>query len=122
MRAVDLRIATIHHDSIFVRAVNVSRAQDGLPAGRHTAGRREDVVVTVPLVELRTFNRRMRDTTVEDHSSIVKQFRTVLAHAIDRENALDTGSAVGPRMDEVRVSIVVPERARIDPTFRGPDQ
>src|SRR5262245_44258863 len=122
MRPVDLGLTAVHHDTIFIWTIDIARTQNRLPSVGDATRGREDAVVTVTLVEFWTFDRRLMGATIENHRAFVEQFRAVGAHAIDREDALYSGTAIGPCVDQVRVAVFVPERAGIDPSLRGFDQ
>src|SRR5687767_674360 len=119
--SVDVSLPAIHHDAVLVRAINVFRSQNGLPARCHAARGGKDVVIAIAFIKLRSFDRGMVQAAIEYCLAIVEEFRAVRAHLINRENTLDAGAAVGPGMDQVGVAIIVPERSRIDPTPRASD-
>ena len=122
MRAVDRRSALSERHLALVRSVNAVGPEGELPARRDAAGRGEDVVITVELVEFWPLDRRVGVVPVKDHYAVVEQPRSVGAHPVDDENALDAGPAAGESMHEIRLAVVVPERARVDPALGGPDE
>ena len=77
VRSIDTGSSLVHHDSIFVRTVNILRAQHCLPARSHTARGRKNVVITIAFVELWSLDRRMISAAVEDHRALIEQSRTV---------------------------------------------
>ena len=83
--------------------------------GLHAARRREDVVVAVALVELRAFDRRVVLAAVEDHRALVGHAAAVGAQRVDVQHAVEPDAAVRPRVHEVHLPVVVPERAGVDP-------
>ena len=118
MRAIDRCLPLRHDNSLFVRAVNVLRAQRQLPARLDAARRRVDVVITIPLVKLRSFERRVFVVSVEDHHAVVQKACAVRAHAADDEDALDSRTTRGHRVDKVGIAVLVPQRTRINPSLR----
>ena len=66
VRAVDGTLALGEHDAVFIRAVDVLRALDGLETGRYASCGVEDVVVAAPFVEFRSFARALPFVAVED--------------------------------------------------------
>ena len=122
MWAVDRRFALSERHLAFVWSVNALGTKGELPAGRNAAGRSEDVVITVELVEFWPLDRRVGVVPVKDHYAVVEQPRSVGAHPVDDENALDPGPAAGKSVYEIRIAVVVPEWARVDPALGGLDE
>ena len=120
VRAVDFGCALCEYDLVIVRTEDVFGTQHSLPAFADAAGRRENIVIAISLVEFRSLDGGMIDHSVENRFSIVKQLSSFGTHAIDCQNALNPGPALGPGMNEVRIAVVIPERARIDPAFGFP--
>ena len=74
MRAVDDGATLRQHNFIFVRPVNIFRAQHDLPAGRHAASGREDVIPAILLQKLRAFERVMFFRIVENNFAFAQKF------------------------------------------------
>ena len=66
MRSVDRAVALCQHGFPFIRSVYVFRTQYDLPACRNTTSRMEDIIISVALVELRSFASFMCLMTVEN--------------------------------------------------------
>ena len=88
MRAVDGTRRPGHHDALLVGAERVVGPQDRLPARGHAAGRREDVILPVPLVELRPFDGRLAQMPVIHDAGRAQQARPVRRHRRDEQDAL----------------------------------
>src|SRR6185369_14434011 len=122
MWAIDVRPALSENNLRLVRTEDIFRTQSQLPSLLNATGRREDVVVTVALVELRTLDGRILRASCKDGPAFIEQFHAVGTHAADCQNAVDARPAFRKRADEIRLTIVVPERTGIDPALRGFDQ
>src|SRR6185295_9082295 len=59
----------------------------------------------------------MMSMPVKDHLTFIQQFRTVGTHPVDREDAIDPGTAFSPGVDQVSIAAIVPERTGINPAF-----
>ncbi|MNC30258.1 hypothetical protein D3C75_785380 [compost metagenome] len=117
-------VGTVHrcfplmqHDFILIGAVYGLGAKNGLPAGGHAACRSEDIIVAIALVHLGAFHGRMVDFPVEDHFSVIQQRSAVRHHAAHLQPVFDAAAASGEGMDQVGFSVIIPERARIDPAL-----
>ena len=60
MRSVDHAAALIHDRPDLVGSFDIPAPERDLPALPHTAGRRKDIIKTVPLIHLRPFDRDRR--------------------------------------------------------------
>ena len=64
MGAVDGTLGPGHDDALLIGAERVIGPEDRLPACRDTTGRREDVILPVPPVELGPFDGRLAQVAV----------------------------------------------------------
>ena len=65
----------------------------------------------------------MADGAVEDRHRIAAEHAApVFAQAPQRQQAVEPGAALRPRVHQVHRAVVVPERAGVDPAARGCDQ
>src|SRR5688500_5048828 len=55
--------------------------------------------------------------TIKDEDAVIEQTRAGRIHLAHDEDRLDPGAAAGKRRDQIRLTVVVPERARIDPAL-----
>ena len=117
MRAVHHGPALAQDDAVFIRAEDALRAQHSLPTCLDAAGRGKHVVVSVAFVHLRAFHRGMVGVAIEDDLALVEQPGRVWLHAVQAEHAVDPCPALGERVHEVGVAIIVPERAGVDPAL-----
>ena len=106
MWAVDVRAALCEDGSVLVWSVDGFGAKDCLSAGAYTSEGSEDVVVTVPLVELWTFERGEIVGIADDLLAFVEDGLAVGRHAMEYERACTFFG-----VHEVCVAIVVPEGA-----------
>ena len=96
-----------------------ARAQRDLPAVRHAARGREDVVPAVALVHLRPLERRMARGIEEDDLALAQQARRIGRHRAQPQAILDAGARARVRVHQIRLPVVVPERTRIDEAAAG---
>ena len=122
MRPVDAAVPLPQDDSVLVLAVNPPTAQHRLPARRHAARGSKDVVPAIPLVDLRAFNRRVICRAVEQEFVLADGVRAVRAHREDTDSALEPDAAVRVGVDDVRPTVVVPERAGVNQPFARPHE
>ena len=122
VRPVDARVSLGENHPVVVGTVDVVRAQDRLPPVANAAGRREDVVRSVPFVQLRSFDRRVVVVAVEHLAALAGEVGPVRRHRRDVEDAVDPSATLRERVDEIRVPVVVPERCRIDPSLGFVDE
>jgi len=115
VRPVDVGVALGHNDAVLVGAVDVPRAQDGLPAGGHAPRRGEDGVEAIALVKLGPFDGGMLLGAVKHDPSSVQQRAAIGAHPADLQPVLDPRAAPGERVDQVGLPVIIPKRAGIDP-------
>src|SRR6202034_948996 len=103
------------HHAVFVWTPDAVRPQYSLRSGAHTPERRKDVVVVSPFVELWAFEYRQVFRILHDHFAIIENMLAIGGHAMqDQRPRPDFG------VDQIRLSIVVPERARVlEPFLRN---
>ena len=117
VRAVDRARGGCHHDAFFIGAERMAGAQHGLPAGLDAAGRSENIIISVPLVELRPFNRGLRAVPVIDDARRAQQTRPVGTHRSHEHYAFKAGAGAGRCVRQPGAAVFVPERAGIDEAF-----
>ena len=99
VRAVDVGRALLEDDAVLVRAVDRPRPEDRLPSLLHAAGGREDPVVAVALVELRTFERAVAGNrvAVDDDRALVDRLQAVRRQAIRASARWQSRRGCAPR-------------------------
>src|SRR5688572_25519200 len=122
MRSVYCRISLRENDLFLVRPVNIFRSENKLPTGRDATRRCRYVIVAVEFMEFWALDRRMLVVPVKNHDAIIQNARSVATHLVDDKHALDARAASCKRVNQIRIAVVVPQRARIDPTFRFLDK
>ena len=83
------------YGTVFVRTIDVTGAKHHLPAGSHAAGREENVVITVALVQFRPFARAVMFVSVEDDAGRTDDLGSVSALLADGDDAFQPGAAAG---------------------------
>ena len=119
VRAVDRAFALGKHDAVLIGTIDVARALHGLESGGHAACGVEDVIVSVPLVELRSFACALSFVPVENDARGRDGFRCVGIEFAHGNDALESGTAPGIGMSHVDASVVVPQRGGVDDAFAG---
>lgn len=114
MWAVDRRIPLREHDLLLVRAEGIAGTEDELPPVSDPACGGAQVVPAVALVELGAFAGGVTFGLVEDDLPLADQSSAIGAHLDDAELVLDPAARVGVRVDEIRLAILIPERAGVD--------
>src|SRR6266436_3623683 len=118
MRPVDSGLSLRQDYLPLVRAVDIFRAQRQLPARLDASGGSEDVIKAVSFIEFRAFDRRIFVMAIKNHHAVVEQLRTIVAHAVDHENAFDTGATPRKGIHQIGFAVIIPKRTWIDPTLR----
>src|SRR5699024_6379277 len=90
VRSVDIGIALVHHDLLFIWSHRFLRTHSQLPAKLNATGRRQDVVIIVPLIEFRTFYGWMIIVPVKGQYRFSDQLRAVGGHLLGHQQAVDT--------------------------------
>ena len=123
VRSVDPCTPLVQHDSVLVRAMQAFRSEDGLVAGANPTRGREHVIIAIALVEFRALEGRpSRDlVSVDDDLAGIERTSPVRTQPVQCQKIRNTGTAPGPGVDEVKLAIVVPERAWIDQPPAGLD-
>src|SRR5438552_10462429 len=80
VRAVDRRLSLLQNDLRLVRAINILRSEDELPAILHAAGGRGNDVPAVTLVEIGALERRLLIRFVVDDFTLAEEFRCIRRH------------------------------------------
>ena len=122
MRAVDGGRPSGEDGPRLVRAADAPRPEDDLPALLHAPGGREEVDPIAAAVELRSFDRRVAGSTLEDRRSFADDGEPVVRKASQRQDAVEAGAALRPGVDEPERPVGIAERTRIDPPFRLRDE
>src|SRR5690349_9020001 len=116
MGTVDTGRSLIQYDLVFIRSVDIFRAQNCLPAGWNSTCGSKDVVIAFALIEFWAFDRGLMLAAIKHHPAFVKDPGAVRTHLIQMKHTLDSSSTVGPRVNQIGISIIVPKGTRIDPT------
>ena len=114
MGAIDRSLALTQHGLALVGPVGTLRAHGKLPAGFDATCRTHNPVPAVALVELRTFSRIVAVASVEDDDRLANRAGTIGRKLTHGEHGVETSTRVGPSVDEVAATVVVPERTGVD--------
>ena len=107
------------YGTVFVRTIDVTGAKHHLPAGSHAAGREENVVITVALVQFRPFARAVMFVSVEDDAGRTDDLGSVSAQLADGDDAFQPGAAAGVCVCQVDFAVLIPNGAGISFTSTG---
>jgi hypothetical protein len=88
MRSIYNRITLVHKYFMLIRTVNVLTSCSHLPASPYATGRCKNIVITISLIHLRAFNRRMIDTPVKDSHTIIQKACTIRCHFVHKKHTL----------------------------------
>src|SRR3712207_1872670 len=100
MRSIDWGRALLKNNSVFVRTIDVARAEHRLIAFPHTSSRGEDVVVPIPLVQLGPFQGApaLELTAINDDVTLIQHAAAIRAHAVKSDNVGSAGATSRPRV------------------------
>src|SRR4051812_13225562 len=111
MWAVDRSAALIEHDAMLVRATDISRPENRLPAFGYAARGSKNIVPAIALIELRSFERaesRHRHLVpVNNNSKVALDLRAVGRQRQQCQPVADSSAAFGPPVNQVKFSIVI---------------
>lgn len=122
MRAIDGGVTLFENNFIFVGAINLARTQNRLPTSGNPARRCQDVIPTVHFQEFGAFERWTFFGLMKYNFALAQQLGTVWRHGADPQLMFDVRPGAGISVDQIRLAVVVPERAGINQTLAGVDQ
>ena len=106
MRTVDTGHPLFKYHFLFVRSVDILRAEDGLPARLHSTFWNAHVIIAIALVNLGTFGHR----TGINCSSLIKQLGTIRTHPMNNDRASPVNAS-----SQICLPVLIPERTRVFP-------
>ena len=117
MRPVDIGVALSHDGFALVWSVGTLGTHGELPSGSHAASGTHYPIVTVVLIELRTFGGMVFVVAVEDNDGLANGASAIGTEFPHGEHAFELSSAAGPSVDKIASSVVVPQWSGVDHSF-----
>ncbi len=115
MRAIYLCISLVHDDPVFIWPCDSLCAQSGLPSGCHTSGGHQDIIISLVLVNLRSFCGWPQLLSVKNGNRLSQKLRALGVDLHQIQPVLDAAAAVCVGKYHIGFPIVIPKRAWIDP-------
>ena len=114
VRAIDGSRSPGHHNPFLPRPPGAGRTQHGLPTGSHAAGRSKNIVPLPSLVELGSLDGGLGEMAVKNNAGRPFQAGSIGRERCHKDHALVRGAGPGAAMGQIGLSILIPERARVD--------
>ena len=123
MGSVDRSIPLLHDATRLVRPVHVAAAGGHLPSHLHATGRKHQVIITVAFIKLRSLGRVVHIIiSVIYDAGRTDYFRALRVHFGHTQHGIDLCTASGPRVSQITLSVIVPQRTGVDNAFGSLDQ
>ena len=122
MRTVDIRFPLPQHFFSVVRSVRAFAAHRQLEARRHPSCRAHDPIPPITLIEFRAFACTVFRTIAVEHDDGLSDCLSPIGRKFThRQHGGETRAAVGPPVDKVAPSVVIPKRCSVDIAFTTDD-